>query len=46
MIKEAIVKSKVKSKLKKIFVVHGAIDIDIPILAPVQDSATIFLSLR
>jgi len=25
---------------------HGAIDLDIPILAPIQDTATIFVSQR
>ena len=45
-IKEAILKSKIKQDLKKVFVLHGAIDIEIPIIAPMQDSTTVFFSMR
>ncbi|CDW86336.1 eukaryotic translation initiation factor 2alpha kinase [Stylonychia lemnae] len=44
--KEAIAKSILKQTFKKIFILHGAIDIDIPIVAPIQDTATIFVSQR
>ena len=39
-----LIKQKVKSDLKAIFIQHGALDHDITLLAPVQDSATIFVS--
>ena len=39
-----LIKQKVKSDLKAIFIQHGALDHDIALLAPVQDSATIFVS--
>eukprot|EP00347_Sterkiella_histriomuscorum_P020704 403336798 len=44
--KESIAKSMLKNSFKQVFVMHGAMDIDIPILAPVMDQATIFVSLR
>jgi hypothetical protein len=44
--KEILVKSKIKNALRDIFILHGAIDYDIPIFAPVQESATVFLDLR
>jgi len=44
--KDAIARSTLKKKLKDIFILHGAIDIDLPLLAPVQDSFTLLLSLR
>ena len=45
LMKEAITKSRVASTLKDIFVLHGAIDLDIPILSPASDSSTIFLNV-
>jgi hypothetical protein len=44
--KELLIKARFKSELKKIFIQHGAMDYEIPILAPIQDSATVFLSMR
>lgn len=44
--KEAIAKSMLKQTFKKVFMLHGAIDVDIPILSPMQDSATIFSSMK
>jgi len=44
--KELLIKARFKNELKKIFIQHGALDYEIPILAPIQDSATVFLSMR
>ena len=44
--KEAIAKSMLRQTFKNVFTLHGAVDIDIPILSPMQDSATIFSSMR
>ena len=45
-LKEAIARSKLGSSMKEIFILHGAVDLSIPIISPVQDSFTIFSSLR
>lgn len=44
--RDSLVASKMRSELKKIFVLHGALDLDIPIMAPMQESVTVFLSAR
>lgn len=44
--KEAIAKSMLKQTFKSVFKLHGALDIDVPVIAPVTDQATIFISLR
>lgn len=40
-----IIRSNMKAELKKIFIIHGAIDLDIPSMAPMQNSQTAFISL-
>lgn len=42
--KEAIIKSNMKAALKKVFVLHGAVDIELPNVTPMQDSVSIFVS--
>lgn len=40
-----IIRSNMKAELKKIFIIHGAIDLDIPSMCPLQNSQTAFISL-
>ena len=44
--KMLLIKQRVKSDLRAIFIQHGALDYEISLLTPVQDSATIFVSKR
>jgi len=43
MEKKIIIKSRLKREFRSIFVMHGALDLDIPMLSPLQESTSILI---
>ena len=45
-IKETIAQTKITDMMKDVFTMHGAVDVDTPILSPALESFTVFVSMR